>query len=178
MRAQHIEIRRACAGDLDGLVRALDQREFFVDRLRRQRVARGELITAWSGGEALGAVYLWLQRADEVEIREHLPGVPLLTHLEVAEPHRNQRIGTMLIKATEREVLDLGYTCLALAVELGNADAERLYHRSGYADWGHGPVRCEDEFGGRTEVCNVLVKTLAGWRQRSSPAPERLLAHR
>ena len=106
----------------------------------------------------LGAAYLWLERADEAEIRDYLPGVPLLTHLEVAEPHRGRRIGTRLIKATERETLALHYTRLALAVELENPAAARLYRRNGYADWTHGRVRCRDEFDGRIEICNVLVK--------------------
>jgi GNAT superfamily N-acetyltransferase len=165
VRAQHIKIRKATARDLDGLVRVLGQRTFFVDRLHRQQVGRGELITAWSDEQALGAVYLWLERADEAEIRSHLPGVPLLTHLEVAEPHRNGQIGTLLVKATERTTRELRYDQLALAVDLENSGAERLYRRLGYADWAHGRVRCRDEFEGRTEICNVFVKNLTVWEQ-------------
>lgn len=167
MRAPHIKIRKANAGDLDALVRALGQPTFFIDRLQRQQADRGELITAWSDdGRALGAVYLWLERADEAEIRTYLPGVPLLTHLEVAELHRNRQIGTTLIEATERTTRGLGYDQLALAVELENQRADRLYRRLGYADWAHGFIHCRDEFGNRTETCNVLVKQLAGRGQR------------
>lgn len=158
-----MEIRKACADDLYGLVQALGQWRFYIDRLRRQQDGHGELITAWSAGQALGAVYLWLEEAEEPEIRRHLPGVPLLTHLEVASSHRNNRVGTSLIDATERRALELGHDRLALAVRHGNLAAERLYRRHRYRRWPHGPVKCLDKFGDLgVEVCDILVKTLAG----------------
>jgi GNAT superfamily N-acetyltransferase len=180
MRAQHVEIRKARADDLYALARSLGQWGFLIDRFDRQQAGLGELITAWSpAGRALGAVYLWLEQAEEPEIRDHLPDVPLLTHLEVAEPHRNRLVGTMLVTATEQKALAFGHTRLALAVWLGNPDAERLYQRLGYARWAHGQVHCEDKFGDRNvEICNVLVKRLADWNQRSSPCHEGILAHR
>jgi GNAT superfamily N-acetyltransferase len=169
-----MEIRTAGADDLYGLVQALGQWHFYIDRLNRQQAGRGELITAWSAGQALGAVYLWLEEADEPEIRRYLPEVPLLTHLQVASSHRNRRVGTHLIAATERRALELGHDRLALAVRLGNHHAERLYQRLGYRRWPYGLVECEDKFGDlEIEVCDILVKTLAGGivvpAQRSGP---------
>lgn len=120
------------------------------------------LISAWSAaGHAVGAVYLWLEPADEPEIRDYLPGVPFLNHLQVAAPYRNHNVGTMLVTATERTAADLGHRQLALAVGLLNPKAEHLYRRLGYRRWAQGQVRCLDQFGDLgIEVCNILVKTL------------------
>ena len=177
MRAQHIEIRNARADDLYGLVQSLGQWSFFIDRFYRQQTDRGELLTAWSlAGHALGAVYLWLEPADEPEIRTHLPGVPLLTHLEVPPDHRNRGVGTKLVAATEHSALDLGRDHLALAVKLGNADAERFYRRLGYHRWDHGEVPCVDKFGNHgVEICDIYLKTLA-WSRLPAPRSESVLS--
>jgi hypothetical protein len=33
--------------------------------------------------------YLWLEEAEEPELREYLPDVPLLTHVEIHEDYRS-----------------------------------------------------------------------------------------
>jgi GNAT superfamily N-acetyltransferase len=186
MRAVHsvVEIRQACTNDLDALVRALGQRLFFANRLQRQDAGRGALLTAWSGSQVIGAVYLWLEHPEEPEISEHLPGVPLLTHLEVVASHRNRDVGTMLVLATEEKAMELGHDRLALAVDLLNPDAERLYCRLGYRRWDHGQILCFDKVVSadgsvrlRGEVCHVLVKTLADRRQLLAHCYEDLLVH-
>lgn len=173
-----VEVRQACTDDLGALARALGQREFFADRLARQAAGDGVLITAWSAGQVIGADYLWLEKAEEPEIVEYLPGVPLLTHLEVVPTHRNRDVGTMLVNATEQKALDLGHDRLALAVDLLNPDAERLYRRLGYRRWGRGHVLCFDKeiqpdgsLRLRGELCHVLVKPLP----LSAPLHEALL---
>jgi GNAT superfamily N-acetyltransferase len=148
------------------LVRAFGQEEYFRDRLGRQVAGRGMMLTAWLAAQPVGAVYLWQEPAEEPEIRHHLPTVPLLNHLEVLPTWRNQGIGTQLINAAERVLAESGARTVALAVELRNADAERLYLRLGYRRWGLPPVACLTDISSNgdrastVEVCNVLVKIL------------------
>lgn len=152
-----VTIRTATQDDHELLVRALGQPDYFRNRLRKQENGKGVLLTAWMDAEPVGAVYLWLEPAEEPDIRSHLPGVPLLTHLEVVAAHRNRGIGTQLIVATEAEATRRGHDQIALAVGISNWDAERLYKHLDYRPWGHGPVECSDEEN-RIESCRVLVK--------------------
>jgi len=162
MRPLHI--RAARPTDLAALTRSLGQRPFFVDRLARQETGRGLLLTAWHDDRPVGDVYLWLEPAEEPEIQIFLPGTPLLTHLEVRADRRARGMGTALIAAAERELVALGHDTVALAVELKNLRAARLYRRLGYDDWDHPPVRCyslTDSNGQRhAEICRILVKPL------------------
>ncbi|HJW63533.1 MAG TPA: GNAT family N-acetyltransferase, partial [Actinomycetes bacterium] len=63
----------------------LGQRHFFTDRLARQQDGRGVLLVAWLDGRPVGDVFLDRGPADQPEVRHHLPGVPMLDHLEVLE---------------------------------------------------------------------------------------------
>jgi GNAT superfamily N-acetyltransferase len=158
-------IRAAARADLPVLVRELGQREFFTDRLLRQARGRGVLLVAWLRDRPVGDVYLWWERPEEAELGIFLPGTPLLTHLEVHAEHRARGTGTALVAAAERELARRGHPAVALAVELGNVRAGRLYHRLGYRDWDHPPIRCyslTDGRGQRTaEICRILVKPLS-----------------
>jgi GNAT superfamily N-acetyltransferase len=164
----HLDIRRADPErDLEILVENLGQREFFADRLSRQKRNRGVLLTAWWKSRPIGDAYLWLEDAEEPELREHLPGVPLLTHVEILEDFRSLGIGTCLIMDGERELADLGHKQVALAVEMSNERAARLYARLGYQVWQHPSVPhvfCHDLFDGgigSPETCQIMVKELA-----------------
>ena len=95
---------------------------------------------AWLDGRPVGDVYLDRGPAEEPEVRQQLPGVPRLDHLEVLGPFMRRGIGTALIRAGEDIARRLGHQQLALGVGLDNPDARRLYERLGYADWGHGTV--------------------------------------
>lgn len=159
-----LHIRPARTGDLAALVEELGQRRFFADRLERQASGRGLLLTAWQDDRPVGDVYLWLEPAEEPEIREHLPGAPLLTHLEVRREHRRRGFGTELIRAAEQELADRAHEQVVLAVERDNDRALRLYHRLGYREWDHPPIRCyalADRNGNREEeICRIMVKRL------------------
>lgn len=161
-------IRPARPDDLGALAEALGQAEFFAEHLARQADGRGVILTAWQGGAPKGDVYLRFEPAEEPEIRDQLPDVPLLTHLEVVPGYRNRGIGTRLIRAAERYLRERGYRRVALAVEVTNTDAARLYKRLGYRDWSNPPVVCyawlPDGRDRRPEICYVLVKRLAGPR--------------
>ncbi|KDN22849.1 GCN5 family acetyltransferase [Amycolatopsis rifamycinica] len=147
--------------------RALGDHAFFIDRLHRQRNGLGTLFVAWLGDRPAGDVYVWLERAEEEPIRGHLPGVPLLTHLEVHRELRNRGIGSALVATVERYLMEEGYGRVALAVRTDNTRAARLYHRLGYVDWGHGEVVCyaltttpDGRIHEEAELCHVLVKDL------------------
>jgi ribosomal protein S18 acetylase RimI-like enzyme len=165
--APDLDIRLATHRDLPDLVRVLDQERFFADRFARQQTGHGELLVARQKGTPVGVVYLWLAPAEEPELRQHLPGVPLLNHLEVAAGHRNQGIGTAIIGHAEARVRAAGRRAIALGIRLDNVDAARLYKRLGYVEWEHGELAThyvvfladggEDR---HPEMCRILVKDL------------------
>lgn len=167
-----LEIRPARPADLGTLVDTLGQNGFFVDRLARQQGGRGVLLTAWTDSKPKGDVYVRLEPADELEIRRHLPGVPFLTHLEVLPGHRNRGIGTKLVTAAEMFLGRRGYDQVALAVEVANFAAARLYGRLGYHRWDKPPIVCYSLFSDNrispAETCHVLVKQLAA---KDGPPP-------
>jgi GNAT superfamily N-acetyltransferase len=162
-----VEIRPGSDADLDAFVAVLGQRQFFTDRLARQREGGGVLLVAWLDGRPVGDVFLECEPANEPEVRRWLPGVPRLDHLEVLGPLTRRGIGTALIRAGENAARRLGNEQLVLDVGVDNPDARRLYERLGYADWGHGGVVGtwveRDHDGPRvtlSEVYDVLVKRL------------------
>jgi ribosomal protein S18 acetylase RimI-like enzyme len=159
-----LRIRRARPADLDVLIGELGQQGFFDDRISRQGKRLGMLLTAWRLSRPIGVVYLWLEEAEEAELRAHLPGTPILNHLEIHPDYRGGGAGTELITGAERRLRMLGFSRVALAVEETNEAAARLYSRLGYEDWPHEPVRCyslTDDNGVRhVEICRILVKEL------------------
>jgi ribosomal protein S18 acetylase RimI-like enzyme len=165
-------IRAALVDDLEALAMAFGDGEFFADRFRRQQAGRGVLLTAWIVSQPVGDAYLWLEEAEEAEIAEHLPEVPLLTHVEIHPDHRNRGLGTELVWYAERMLADLDYTQVALAVRMDNVDAYRLYKRLGYEQWPHRPVKClgyeekmpDGNLERPAEICHVMVKSLAALR--------------
>jgi len=166
--AHTLEVRRTTDHELPALVEAFGQEWFFKDRLSRQHEGRGELLVAWLGRRPVGNVYLWLDQADEPELQHHLPGVPLLNHIEVHEPHRRQGYGRAIVLGAERAVwLWHRHDRIALAVVPTNVDAARLYRRLGYEDWGRGSIeaaviRPDGAERGETEDCMIMTKSLPG----------------
>lgn len=164
-----LRIRRARAADYDVLVAELGQRRFFDDRFSRQDNRLGVLLVAWRDDRPIGVIYLWLEDAEEPELREHLPGTPILTHLEIHADHRGGGAGTALIQAAERRLRMLGFAQVALAVEIDNDGAARLYKRLGYEDWPHGTVECRSLTDGngerQIEICQIMVRQLRGQPQ-------------
>ena len=116
------------------------------------------------------------QPAKELEVRQHLPGVPRLDHLEVLGPFQGRGIGTALIRAGEDTARQLGHEQIALGVGLDNRDARRLYERLGYENAGLVPERVQGPIIVRGKPLDVnetmiyLVKRLAvdSGRSRSS----------
>ncbi|MEV7038034.1 GNAT family N-acetyltransferase [Amycolatopsis sp. NPDC051061] len=165
---------RARSADLPLFAAALGDGGFLIDRWTRQQKDQGVLFFAWLGNRPAGAVYLWLEAAEEPPIRWHLPDVALLTHLQIHPELRNCGVGPALVEAVEEHLIEHGHERVALAVRTDNPAAARLYDRLGFEDWGHGEVICYAQAilpdGGVLEVperCYVLVKDLAA----APPAP-------
>jgi ribosomal protein S18 acetylase RimI-like enzyme len=153
-------------------VGSLGQRTYFADRLRRQAAGRGVLLACWLDDLPVGVAYLWLEPADEPEIRRDLPGVPLLQHLEVHPEYRRQGIGTEVVLAACHYLRRLGHQRVALAVDVANHEAMSLYTRLGFEERDGPPVRCyidptlaTDGVGAGPEfdLCSILVKVLASF---------------
>ena len=70
-----LEIRVASKRDLDPLVSAMGQSDFFTDRIGRTRQGVGELLVAWLDGEVVGDVYLYCEVHEETELRREFPDV-------------------------------------------------------------------------------------------------------
>ena len=70
--------------------------------------------------------------ADEPEVRERLPGVPLMFWLRVDEPFRRQGIGTALIREAESVLRRRGHRRVLIGVDQANLPARRLYLSLGY----------------------------------------------
>lgn len=161
------DVRQVEAHEIDQLTAVLGNRELIDDRFRRQKDGEGRLFAAWENDEPAGMVYLWLREAEEPEIRDHLPDVALLMNLKVLPHLRNQGIGRKLITKVEDELRKIGQDRVALAVRTDNKGAIRLYHRLGFAMWGHPDVICYAQIrrknGGvslKRERCHVMVKNL------------------
>jgi GNAT superfamily N-acetyltransferase len=162
-----VRISAAKAEHLPALVEALGQEPYFTAQLARQRTGHGVLLIAWLRSVPVGDVYLWLGPAEEPELRERLPGVPIIMHLEVALGHRGKLIGTQLVQAAEERLRRLGHARVALGVDPVNLRGYRLYLRLGYAEWPHPPVNTirhvfqEDGDVERVpDVARILVKEL------------------
>jgi GNAT superfamily N-acetyltransferase len=162
-----MEIRPASAGDLEPLGAVFaSERRFFADCLARQSAGGGVLLVAWLDGWPAGDVFLSL-RADDPEVRRHLPGVPTLVHLEIVGRLQRRGIGSALVGAGEDTARRLGHDRIALGVGLDNPGARRLYERLGYTGWGYGHTVAswrEHRPGSApvtvTETIDMLVKRL------------------
>jgi GNAT superfamily N-acetyltransferase len=149
-----VKIDLATEADLPALVADMPQQELLADRLLRQARGDGQLLVMRDNGRPIGMVYLWREPADEPEIREHLPGVPLIMHFEVLKEYRGNGIGTRLLRHAEQRLRDAGHSRVALGVNPKNRDAIRLYLRHGYRQWPYGDVTTDgDEY-------SIYVKVL------------------
>lgn len=129
------EIRRATVEDSAVLATASEQGGYCAERLVRQAAGLGVLLVAWDRDRPVGWTFLWTAPAEEEDLRVHLPGVPLITHVEVFQQEdRNQGVGSKLLTHAE-DFLAARHSQVALAVEVSNKDAARLYERLRYREW-------------------------------------------
>jgi GNAT superfamily N-acetyltransferase len=141
------------------LVAVFGHEAYFSGRLAAQADDAGELFIAWRDGVPVGDVVLLREPADEPEIRERLPGVPRISHLEVDAEHRRQGVASMLLDAAEAHAHGLGHGMVTLGCGVTNHPARALYDGRGYDDWGEGTVLFEwADPDPDSELCHVLVK--------------------
>lgn len=138
----NLEVRPACERDLPGLVNGdKSHRGILWERLRRRAAGGGELLVALVDSTPVGHVYVWLEAADEPELRERLPGVPLLMNLWVHRDWRRRGIGSLLTREAERWLYDRGHRRVALGVSPDNTDATRLYLGLDYEPWEYEDIK-------------------------------------
>lgn len=163
-----LEVRRASAGDVFALAADAETKGLLNERLRRTAAGhRGELLIAHRHERPIGHIYLWEEPADEPEIRQRLPRVPLIMNLWVQPDHRRQGIGTRLMIRAENLLRTRGHGIVALGVDTENKDAIRLYQNLCYSRWAHPDIETHrDHFlpNGQHRVtwesCAVFVKNL------------------
>src|SRR4051812_4589161 len=137
-----LDVRPASASDLTALATDDETRGLLADRLRRVAAGLpGELLIACLGELPIGHIYLWEEPADETEIREYLPGVPLIMNLWVQPVHRRQGIGTRLMRVAEDRLRARGHKNVALGVDPDNKDAIRLYLSLDYFPWPYADIK-------------------------------------
>lgn len=170
---ERIVVRQARADDLQALAELRGREvQFYAERLHRQDQGLGVLIVAVSSGmrrhqRYFGGAYLWLEPAEEADLRRWLPGVPLLQDLFVRPQYRNQWIGTRLVTFAEARAHEAGRTQLALGVLPGNQRAKRFYSRRGFREWAHGTITttrhtwlANGQSERTDEECEIFVKDL------------------
>ncbi|GAA3449933.1 hypothetical protein GCM10018962_17660 [Dactylosporangium matsuzakiense] len=161
-----VHIRPARAADLPRLVAAHGQHHYFEQRIARQPKL-GIVLLAERAGTVAGSAFLRLAPAEEWELRERLPKVPIFSHLEVLPEHRGNGVGTKILAAAEGLARGRQRRRMVLGVKPDDRTAFDLYSRNGYADWGLGVINAlvvdYDDQGRRvhsTERCHIMIKDL------------------
>ncbi|WP_157751472.1 GNAT family N-acetyltransferase [Actinoplanes derwentensis] len=159
-----MSIRTASDEDVRELVEDRHDRHHFLEHLGNQR---GILLFALRGEALIGHVFLRTGPAEEPELRDGLPRVPLLQHLKVTAEHRGRGIAQRLLAEAENRLRALQHRRVALGVHPDNQRAIRLYRWTGFAAWRDEPIItdridvAEDGTTVRTaELCLVFVKSL------------------
>jgi len=169
-------IKAAVIDDLDDDVLREEDARFFRDRLGGG--APGAVLFAFVGDDLVGHCYLRLEEAEEPELRERLPGVPLLERLRVFPAFQGRGFARALVRAAEERAQAHGRTRLALGVAAKDTDTERadpdvgsdlpgFYRRLGYGEWEHGLVetyreeKFQDDWVRVPEDCRVFFRNLA-----------------
>ena len=92
----------------------------------------GQVLVAVVGGQPVGTVTVSWAAADEPEVRELFPGVPIMYRLRVDEPYRNVGIGTRLIRMAEHLLRQHGHKQVLIGADRDNVLARKLYLSLGY----------------------------------------------
>lgn len=161
-------------------IRACDDRDLATLRLRwptaddvhgahytEHHKATATYLVAWQDQEPLGSALVQWQGPVGIDARAAFPGGVEVNHLHVRETYRRRGVATLLLAAAEQLMQERGRLLSAVSVELGNADATRLYRRLGYTATGMLDVSAydwTDEQGQRhheVETNEFLIKPLS-----------------
>lgn len=161
-----LDIRVAEHTDMPRIEHNLGANQAFFYRNRLTQ--RCLVLSAWLHGEPVAALCVSFEDAEEQEIREHLPGVPLLYRLYVRDDLRSRGIGSALLRHAEDLLTGQGHTAVAVGVDVTNHRAIKLYSGRGYAEWDHGEIATvlesysdAGELETLPDLCKVFVKRLA-----------------
>ncbi|MBB2941070.1 ribosomal protein S18 acetylase RimI-like enzyme [Actinoplanes lutulentus] len=127
-----VSIRAASDEDVRKLVDHRDEKHYFLEHLGK---GRGILLFAVLGEVLVGHIFLRLEPPEEPELRDGLPGVPLLQHLRVMDEHQRSGIGRRLLSAAEHRLYTLGHRRVALGVHPDNDPAINLYRGLRFSAW-------------------------------------------
>jgi GNAT superfamily N-acetyltransferase len=133
--ADAVHVRQATEQDVRDYVPAEVDQRFFLRRLRQVGPWHGRVLMAFVDRVPAGHVYLRFPPAEEAELRELLPGVPLLERLLVFAEFRHRGVGAALVGNAERVLSGFGYEAVALGVDPRNTIAIQLYRRLGFRIW-------------------------------------------
>ena len=92
----------------------------------------GQVLVAVVGGQPVWTVTISWAAADEPEVRELFPGVPIMYRLRVDEHYRNVGIGTRLIRMAEHLLRQHGHKQVLIGADQDNVLARKLYLSLGY----------------------------------------------
>ena len=159
-----VSIREAGDADVREFVLNRDDQRYLRDHLSHKG---GVLLFAFRDGIFAGHIFLRLAVAEEPELREGLPGVPLLERLRVMDGHQRSGIARSLIAAAEERLRYSGHVRVALGVHPDNDIAIRLYETLSFTVWREHTlttfrehVRDDGSTVREEEPCLVFVKDL------------------
>ncbi|MBM2623108.1 GNAT family N-acetyltransferase [Actinoplanes sp. LDG1-06] len=163
-----VRITEANEQDVEKFVRDEDDRDFFLDRLRRRGAQGGRVFLAIDGDRAVGYVYLRLETAEELKLRLLLNKAPLLERLRVERENRLQGIGRMLVTMAEATAWVHRRRQVALGVVVARKPKSPVptspigfYRKLGYSEWRFGRIKTyKDGRKSEIEYCRVFVKKL------------------
>lgn len=135
-----VVVRFATDADLTALEwegQFVHYRRLFKKAVAEARRGRRLLLLAEVEGQIVGQVFVQLSTRPAFSASGCTSGY--LYAFRVKEPHRNQGIGTQLIREAESRLRRLGYDRVVISVATRNTAARRLYERLDYRIFSEDP---------------------------------------
>ena len=135
-----VVVRFATDADLTALEwegQYVHYRRLFKKAVAEARRGRRLLLLAEVEGQIVGQVFVQLSTRPAFSASGCTSGY--LYAFRVKEPHRNQGIGTQLIREAESRLRRLGYDRVVISVATRNTAARRLYERLDYRIFSEDP---------------------------------------
>ena len=120
------------AGFYDRLKPSEEIGPWYVEELRAEALKhKGKLLVAEQGGKVVGYAALFIEVSSEDQREEIHYTCSYVNDLAVAENHRGQGIGRLLMHECEERARDAGQKWIRLGVHAGNREARRFYEQQG-----------------------------------------------
>lgn len=161
-----VEVRPLAEDEVEVLEKRLPRytTERHRDRFEEQQRGETTYLVAWLGDQPAG--YARLKWQPTLLMGLIMKNTPTVGDLTVKEDLRGRGVGTQIMQAAEDLARSMGYSRLALGVEVDNARAVDFYHRLGFFDAGIPPDRTSRYLLGEGELwhegdrCICLSKDL------------------